>query len=366
MSPRSSFGNALTASANDGTHGIVKLLLTNGADVNSPHGYALQQAAGQGHVEVLKLLLDHHADINEVNDHHEALTSLQAACNSGHMEAVRLLLERGADPNLGGGSFTRPILGALWSDPAVLEELLKAESLELDFVGGPLNSTPLYAAAMMLPAPFTAWLIDHGATIDFVDQDGDTALIAAAYVGDADSVRLLLERGADFLKVGRTDKGTALEAAMTQGHEECVKIILARVNVVLRGLQEAAEKGDERARDLISGEKEHRKEIVAKEKEDKEKEVKAAEKAERQETRTSESQEHNAAKKSDEHNGVTASDGRVEHGDSIQVQGSKAGGLDFQEAQGSMQPGLEDACCETGPTGYPSPRSETGGTEVDE
>ena len=42
-----------------------------------------------------------------------------------------------------------------------------------------------------------AWLLDAGADIDALNQDGGTALHAAAFMGRPEIIRLLLERGAD-------------------------------------------------------------------------------------------------------------------------------------------------------------------------
>ncbi|TRX88591.1 hypothetical protein FHL15_010542 [Xylaria flabelliformis] len=99
------FGDALTASTNDGIIPIATALISRGADVNSHYGSALQAAAAQGHFEMVQLLIAHDAYINSFTDHHEACTALQAACNNGHIEIAERLLDKGANPNLGGGRY---------------------------------------------------------------------------------------------------------------------------------------------------------------------------------------------------------------------------------------------------------------------
>ena len=54
------------------------------------------------------------------------------------------------------------------------------------------------AAASHAPVELVKLLIDKDAEIEAHDNDGQTALMRAAIVGDADSVTLLLNAGADF------------------------------------------------------------------------------------------------------------------------------------------------------------------------
>ncbi|KAI6171397.1 Alpha-latrotoxin-Lt1a-like protein [Aphelenchoides bicaudatus] len=79
---------------------IVKLLLSNGADVNAKNNNnqtALHRAAFWGHLEVVKFLVEKGADINAKDE--AGWTSLHDAALSGHHEVVKLLVESGADIN---------------------------------------------------------------------------------------------------------------------------------------------------------------------------------------------------------------------------------------------------------------------------
>jgi ankyrin repeat protein len=58
------YGNALIASAYDGTLDILRMLLDGGAKSNSPNGWALQTAAAQGHLDVVKELLIRGANVD--------------------------------------------------------------------------------------------------------------------------------------------------------------------------------------------------------------------------------------------------------------------------------------------------------------
>lgn len=132
--------------------------------------------------------------------------------------------------------------------------MLGAPELELDIVGGLYNSTPLIIAVITLPAERVGLILHHGASIDFIDDDGDTALMTAADIGDAECLKLLLEKGADFLKISKRNQ-TALRGAMKSGNVECAKLLLARTDFILRELQGAAEQGKEPSQTLIASEK---------------------------------------------------------------------------------------------------------------
>ena len=73
-----------------------------------------------------------------------------------------------------------------------------------------------------------AKLLRSGAAVDAVDDDGWTALMEAAFSGQAECTRLLLKAGADStLRAtgGGWEGWTALELAEEQGHAEVVAVL---------------------------------------------------------------------------------------------------------------------------------------------
>ena len=70
---------------------------------NSENRTALSIAAERGHDQLVKLLLDQGADVNTQNGHYS--NALQAASSEGHIEIVKMLLDHGANVNAQDGDY---------------------------------------------------------------------------------------------------------------------------------------------------------------------------------------------------------------------------------------------------------------------
>lgn len=68
-------------------------------------------------------------------------------------------------------------------------------------------------------------LIEAKANLDDVNQEGDSALILAAYQGDADNVRLLIQAKVN-LNLTNDVNNTALIAATLNGHIDIVRLLI--------------------------------------------------------------------------------------------------------------------------------------------
>jgi len=70
-----------------------------------------------------------------------------------------------------------------------------------------------------------AGFVEHGLPIDVQDDDGNTALMLAAYHGHAETVRMLAERGADVdLRNNRNQAPVA--GALFKGEDEVVRVLV--------------------------------------------------------------------------------------------------------------------------------------------
>lgn len=108
------------------------------------------------------------------------------------------------------------------ANPAALAAILV-------LIGGWLSSGPmassLHEAARLGEIAALQEQIDVGASIDALDERGDTPLIAAAFSGKLAAARQLLDSGANVN--GRSDRGmTALHAAAYTGHRDIVALLI--------------------------------------------------------------------------------------------------------------------------------------------
>ncbi|KAI1113784.1 ankyrin repeat-containing domain protein [Nemania sp. NC0429] len=276
------YGNALQAACSENQLEIARLLLDKGADVNAPggeYGGALHAAAASINIgiskretDLLELLLSKGAHINQLGG--DLGTALQYACYKSNLNSMSALIERGADLHIQAGKF-----GSAWHTAAASDicrndtlQLLLDHGADINDARGRKYATALQAAIEGChEVDKIRFLLDHGADINVtagtygfllqsacamdgqqsrryrpvrcqevvefllqnypdIDINGEgglfgSALQAAAYSGQTDSVKLLLEGGA------RTDTrggkyGSALNAAVLKGFWDIVEILL--------------------------------------------------------------------------------------------------------------------------------------------
>jgi ankyrin repeat protein len=200
---------------------IIRLLLDRGAPVRSETVVAALYAAGG--TWCLELLAQHASDGAELFS-----DGLAGAVADANQDAVRILLAAGADPDLpgpdgrsarrnalrAGVAATVELLGGAGDAPAdrLLEALLTGDGPAARRLAAanptlvdrldPPDQAALVTAAEHGNTACVALMLELGfpiaARCEEEDDDGRTALHAAAYAGAADTVRLLLARGADL------------------------------------------------------------------------------------------------------------------------------------------------------------------------
>lgn len=159
---------------------IVELLLKNGANVNYENIYnrAIHLACYSGNAKMVKLLIDYGSEVNCVNRRNND-TPIQCASSVGSLEIINLLLENGADPkkrnNIGYNALMR----------AVFDNRSSSKVIEL--------------------------LFNH-VNMNEVSNNGDTALTIAIHKGNLESVKTLLNLGANPNKVTSNSKTPIIEA----------------------------------------------------------------------------------------------------------------------------------------------------------
>ncbi|KAI8951140.1 ankyrin repeat-containing domain protein [Xylaria longipes] len=197
------YGTALQAACTGDTVDIARLLIEHGADAHDGSAWHLAASRFSDNINMLQLLLNHGHDINDtrVPDYG---TALQAAIEvvSYSIDKIRFLLDRGADANANAGRYGFPLQSACAANikrhPIIKDGARRAEyllqncpNLEINAVGGIFGS----------------------------------ALQAAAYSGQTDLVKLLLDKGANP-NAGGGECRSALNAAILRGFWDIVEILL--------------------------------------------------------------------------------------------------------------------------------------------
>ena len=177
----------------NGSAAIIGKLLNAGADANaeSTEGEtALMTASRTGNVDAVKVLLAHGADVNARESWHGE-TALMWAVAQKHAAVARELIAKGADVN--ARSTTNK-----W------ERQNSAEPREKWLPLGGL--TVLEFAARQGCVDCVPVLLQAGADINAVDQDGITSLLSAMINGHYDVANVLIEKGANPNIADRTGR----------------------------------------------------------------------------------------------------------------------------------------------------------------
>ena len=237
---------------------------------NSP----LHFAAREGHTQIVKLLLDAGADPNQM----EALTTggraLFEASAGNHLETARLLLDRGANPTVGVDSSGTALTIVEHTHPgrcSAMQELLRSYGAEDEA----WVMTPEQRAQKLADDPEAAYdaemikhilrsndaalvdtllsrnpdafrhlsgegvtslpddptlakrIIDGGINVDQRDSSGKTMLWHHAGKGHLETVKLLIDYGADINILDALEGRSPLASAAAGGHEDVVGFLLS-------------------------------------------------------------------------------------------------------------------------------------------
>ncbi|KAK2812771.1 hypothetical protein FQN50_001100 [Emmonsiellopsis sp. PD_5] len=216
----------LSIAAANNHEGMTKLLLISGADPNimDTEGVApLHFTAARGHETISKCLLEGGADPN-IQDN-EGRTPLFAAAGTGQYDSVKLLLERAANPNILDNDGITALLAAAGMGQEKVAQLLLESGAEPDIVDNE-GRTPLFTAIGSGHLKVTKVLLESNRVDPNTKHiRGFTPLSFAARAGDGTVVKLLLEHGADP-SIKDSDGLTPLMLAIAKGHETVASVLL--------------------------------------------------------------------------------------------------------------------------------------------
>ncbi len=218
VNARSQAGTTPVLHAAGGGHlDVTRILIFSGGDINLQDcrgTTVLIYACAVGNLDLIKLAVESHADTALRTK--RGLNALDVACREGQLESVRILLAQNADVN-------RPLhLASGFGHTEVCRLLLEygfdIESLSYD------GLTVLEAACYGKCPETVKYLLENGANPS--GKDGVTApILEASVVGSLDCVKILVEAGADVN--WRCAAGNyALRAARVGGHGAVVEFLM--------------------------------------------------------------------------------------------------------------------------------------------
>jgi ankyrin repeat protein len=203
--------SVLSLACINGNAEIIAALLKAGADVNErlPNGETpLMMAARTGSAAAMEVLIDHGADVN-AKEKLRGTTALMWAAAQSHPAAVKLLIEHGADITARSNPAPKGRTAYLAPTPA---ERRRQGGTDAIASGGQRPGRGGRRAAVAndqdQPSDFT---VDARA-----DGGGLTPLVFAARQGDLDSVKVLVEAGADVNQVTQYGWTPLLTAAQNK------------------------------------------------------------------------------------------------------------------------------------------------------
>jgi ankyrin repeat protein len=222
---------ALWLAASEGQTAVVQYLLSMGASASNTRNdgiTALMSASIGGHYDVVRLLVEHGADVtvtdmdgstplmNAAENGTMAIvelisttaqfdpkymnaisksgyTALIIAAAHGHTDIVRYLLEHQADANTVSETQVTAFMYAAASNRVdVMKVLVEVGKVDIEMKHNN-GGTALLEAATGSAVEALQYLIQIGAQIDFVDDDGVTPLMAIASLGSYEGQQLVLE-----------------------------------------------------------------------------------------------------------------------------------------------------------------------------
>lgn len=189
--------SALHSASREGHRIVARLLIENGADVNSVNGYLrtpMFYAAEHGRRNIINLLAEHGADPNK----HDwcRTTPIHVAISRGHRSSVEALLANGADVHARLLSTYTPIHLAAKKGRVDVVRLCIEAGADVNQKAVSSKSTPLHEACKKCHSAVVDTLIKAGATVEVNDGMMRTPMRIAAALRDKRTEQLLLRAGA--------------------------------------------------------------------------------------------------------------------------------------------------------------------------
>jgi len=212
-------------------HGDIKgveALVAKGSDINlkDKGGCTPMMLAAQGgHFEIVARLVP---DDQINNIYQEGQTFLHLAAKVGNIKGVEALVAKGADFNLKDKGGSTPMMLAALQGHSEIVGLLKEAGADIDYRSTHKQEpTFLHQAAFKGDFNLVKILIENNADFNLKDKGGRTPMILAAYRGHSEIVRLLKAAGADIDVRVDSEQDTLLHFAVIRKDVKLVKLLIA-------------------------------------------------------------------------------------------------------------------------------------------
>jgi pectate lyase len=201
---------------------LVKLLVSEGADVNSKKddllSTPLHRAVSGGHINIVQFLLSKGAEVN-VRGNWRCETPLHyAATLTTGRDIIELLLTKGADINAVNSYGDTPLQYAAWSDRKDVIQLLLQKGATI---------ANIHIASYMGDLEKIEAFIKEGVDINVLDGHGYASLHYAVQNSQKEAIELLLAKGAD-VNVKDWPGQTPLDIAISQNRKDIVELLISK------------------------------------------------------------------------------------------------------------------------------------------
>lgn len=157
----------------------------------------IADAAKSNDIDSVRRLISERVDVNEPQV--DGATALHWAVQADDIDMAKLLLDAGADPNVRNRVGAPPILAAALNGSSAMLKLLLDKGADVEMTVSATGDTPLMLAARTGIIDAVQVLLDHGADVNAVEGWGRTTpLMWAVAENHADVAKLLLSKGANI------------------------------------------------------------------------------------------------------------------------------------------------------------------------
>ncbi|MBA4389946.1 MAG: hypothetical protein C0399_03310 [Syntrophus sp. (in: bacteria)] len=250
-------GDALIYAVMEKKTEVFRVLLKHGARVNEKYDdgkTALMMAIQDGSSEIAKLLIDHKADVNAVDK--DQMTALMIACEKGNADIVEALLKAGADvhkkskygdtalskaisahhvrivrtlvKNNGNFNKQEALFSAVMAGNLEIVKLLLTKDMDVNMRGFASGTALMLAADGDIA--LVKFLVERGADVNVKDDEGETALMKAVKSfkeSNLSCIKYFIDHGADLNAANKKGE-TALILAVKRGNADMVKVLVEK------------------------------------------------------------------------------------------------------------------------------------------